>query len=37
MEIIDLEVDFLVVGGGTAGCMAAVKAKQKSPDSSSLF
>ena len=36
MEIINLEVDFLVVGGGTAGCMAAVKAKQKSPDSSVL-
>ena len=36
MEIINIEVDFLVVGGGTAGCMAAVKAKQKSPDSSVL-
>ena len=36
MEIINLEVDFLVVGGGTAGCMAAVTAKQKSPDSSVL-
>ena len=36
MEIINIEVDFLVVGGGTAGSMAAVKAKQKSPDSSVL-
>ena len=36
METVTLEVDFLVVGGGTAGCMAAVKAKQKSPDSSVL-
>ena len=36
MEIINIEVDFLVVGGVTAGCMAAVKAKQKSPASSVL-
>ena len=35
MEIINLSY-FLVVGGGAAGCMAAVKAKQKSPDSSVL-
>ena len=34
MEKISIEVDFLVVGGGTAGCMAAVKAKEKSPESS---
>ena len=34
METLSIEVDFLVVGGGTAGCMAAVKAKEKSPESS---
>ena len=36
METIRTAVDFLVVGGGTAGCMAAVKAKQKNPDASVL-
>lgn len=27
-----LETDLLIIGGGTAGCFAAVKAKQKDPD-----
>lgn len=36
METIRTSVDFLVVGGGTAGCMAAVKAKQKNPDATVL-
>jgi len=27
-----LKTDFLIIGGGTAGCLAAVKAKQKNPD-----
>ena len=31
------KVDFLVVGGGTAGCMAAVKAKQENPDANVLI
>ena len=31
-----LKTDFLVVGGGTAGTMAAIKAKQASPDSEVL-
>ena len=30
------EVDFLVVGGGTAGCMAAIKAKQRNPEAKVL-
>ena len=32
MNIVKRSVDFLVVGGGTAGCMAAIKAKHKNPD-----
>jgi succinate dehydrogenase/fumarate reductase flavoprotein subunit len=32
-----LKTDFLVVGGGTAGTMAAIKAKQASPDSDVLI
>ena len=31
MNTIQLETDVLVIGGGTAGPMAAVKAKQKNP------
>src|SRR5437764_1145082 len=31
METIEQEVDVLVIGGGTAGPMAAVKAKQANP------
>ncbi len=27
-----LRTDLLIIGGGTAGCLAAVKAKQKNPD-----
>ena len=36
MNTINRQVDFLVVGGGTAGCMAAIKAKQKNPDAKVL-
>ena len=32
MKIVKRAVDFLVVGGGTAGCMAAIKAKHQNPD-----
>src|SRR6476660_3825861 len=32
MNTIELETDVLVVGGGTAGPMAAVKAKEKNPE-----
>src|SRR6218665_3130368 len=31
MNLIETEVDVLVIGGGTAGPMAAVKAKQANP------
>lgn len=31
MSRIDIEVDVLVIGGGTAGPMAAIKAKEKNP------
>lgn len=31
MNTIETEVDVLVIGGGTAGPMAAVKAKQANP------
>ena len=31
MNTIEMEVDVLVIGGGTAGPMAAVKAKEKNP------
>lgn len=37
MDIKHHQVDFLVVGGGTAGCMAAIKAKQKNPDAHVLI
>jgi succinate dehydrogenase/fumarate reductase flavoprotein subunit len=30
--VVTLEADILVVGGGTAGCVAAVKAKEALPD-----
>ncbi|QNI52757.1 pyridine nucleotide-disulfide oxidoreductase family protein [Synechococcus sp. BIOS-E4-1] len=36
MDIQRHQVDFLVVGGGTAGCMAAIKAKQRNPDANVL-
>ena len=36
METLKREVDFLVVGGGTAGCMAAIKAKQRNPEAKVL-
>ena len=36
METHKREVDFLVVGGGTAGCMAAIKAKQRNPEAKVL-
>lgn len=36
MKTLIREVDFLVVGGGTAGCMAAIKAKQRNPDAKVL-
>ena len=36
MEMLSREVDFLVVGGGTAGCMAAIKAKQRNPEAKVL-
>jgi len=32
METRNIEVDVLVIGGGTAGPMAAIKARQKSPE-----
>ena len=32
MNTIEIEVDVLVIGGGTAGPMAAVKAKEKNPN-----
>jgi len=32
MEDLNLEIDILVIGGGTAGPMAAIKAKQKNPE-----
>jgi succinate dehydrogenase/fumarate reductase flavoprotein subunit len=32
-----LKTDFLVVGGGTAGTMAGIKAKQASPESDVLI
>ncbi len=31
MKVIELETDVIVVGGGTAGPMAAVKAKERNP------
>ena len=37
MNIQYLKTDFLVVGGGTAGTMAAIKAKQASPESDVLI
>ena len=37
MNIQYLQTDFLVVGGGTAGTMAAIKAKQVSPESDILI
>ncbi|MEL6399813.1 MAG: fumarate reductase/succinate dehydrogenase flavoprotein subunit [Cyanobacteria bacterium J06626_4] len=37
MNIQYLQTDFLVVGGGTAGTMAAIKAKQASPESDILI
>lgn len=37
MNIQHLQTDFLVVGGGTAGTMAAIKAKQASPESDVLI
>ncbi len=37
MENLIIEVDILVIGGGTAGPIAAIKAKQKSPDSKILL
>lgn len=37
MNIQYLKTDFLVVGGGTAGTMAAIKAKQASPESEVLI
>ncbi len=37
MNIQYLKTDFLVVGGGTAGTMAAIKAKQASPESDILI
>ncbi|MGG6238767.1 fumarate reductase/succinate dehydrogenase flavoprotein subunit [Nodosilinea sp. AN01ver1] len=37
MNIQYLKTDFLVVGGGTAGTMAGIKAKQASPDSDVLI
>ncbi len=37
MNIQYLKTDFLVVGGGTAGTMAAIKAKQASPGSNVLI
>jgi succinate dehydrogenase/fumarate reductase flavoprotein subunit len=32
MNTVEMETDVLVVGGGTAGPMAAVKAKEKNPE-----
>ncbi|HEU0202597.1 MAG TPA: FAD-binding protein, partial [Burkholderiaceae bacterium] len=32
MNTVELETDVLVIGGGTAGPMAAVKAKEKNPE-----
>lgn len=37
MNVQYLKTDFLVVGGGTAGTMAGIKAKQASPDSDVLI
>ncbi len=31
-ETINLETDLLIIGGGTAGCFAAVEAKEQNPD-----
>jgi succinate dehydrogenase/fumarate reductase flavoprotein subunit len=33
----DFEVDILVIGGGTAGCVAAIKAKEALPDAEILI
>jgi succinate dehydrogenase/fumarate reductase flavoprotein subunit len=33
----DFEVDILVIGGGTAGCVAAIKAKEALPDAKILL
>jgi succinate dehydrogenase/fumarate reductase flavoprotein subunit len=35
--VVTLEADILVVGGGTAGCVAAVKAKEALPDDGVLL
>jgi succinate dehydrogenase/fumarate reductase flavoprotein subunit len=37
METRTIEVDVLIIGGGTAGPVAAIKAKQKSPDARVLL
>src|SRR5215469_11384256 len=36
-NVLHLETDLLVIGGGTAGCVAAVKAKEAMPDGSVLL
>lgn len=37
METQNLETDFLIIGGGTAGPLAAIKARQKSPNTRVLL
>ncbi|MEM8501670.1 MAG: fumarate reductase/succinate dehydrogenase flavoprotein subunit [Cyanobacteria bacterium P01_D01_bin.1] len=37
MNIQNLQTDFLVIGGGTAGTMAGIKAKQTNPDADVLI
>jgi succinate dehydrogenase/fumarate reductase flavoprotein subunit len=36
-QVLNLETDVLVIGGGTAGCVAAVKAKETLPDGTVLL
>jgi FAD binding domain len=36
-QVLNLETDLLVIGGGTAGCVAAVKAKEALPDGTVLL
>ncbi|HER62459.1 MAG TPA: FAD-dependent oxidoreductase, partial [Desulfobacteraceae bacterium] len=32
MEVVSVETDVLIIGGGLAGCMAAIKAKERDVD-----
>jgi len=37
MEIRNTEADLLIIGGGSAGCMAAVRALELNPDLNVVF